>query len=76
MLPTYWSSTKYFGAALFDTIHDWDSQLQLTIAIEPHSGKKLLLTLWLWIYFIFCICVFCGFWGVFFEVELRLLFSR
>ena len=34
MLPTYWSSTKYFGAALFDTIHDWDSQLQLTLAIE------------------------------------------
>ena len=37
-----------------DTIHDWDSQLQLTLAIEHHSGKKLLLTLWLWIYvFIF-----------------------
>ena len=43
-----------FGAALYDTIHDWDSQLQLTLAIEHHSGKKLLLTLWLWIYvFIF-----------------------
>lgn len=48
MLPTYWSSTKYFGAALFDTIHDWDSQLQLTLAIEH---RKETATLWLWTYF-------------------------
>lgn len=39
MLPISHSSIKQFGAALLDTIYDWDQQLQLKLAPEHHGEE-------------------------------------